>query len=91
MVMKEMSWEKLKPEFVAAYAEVFSEQEMHDLAAFYKTPLGQKVLDKMPQLSAKGMQIAQKHMAEIMPKIQSMAKDAAAQGAAGGGTGGDKR
>jgi hypothetical protein len=40
-----LTWEKLQPEFVALYCSVYTEAEMADLAAFYRTPVGQKMLE----------------------------------------------
>ena len=38
--------------------------------AFYKTPIGQAMLAKMPQLMSKSMEISQRRMAGLMPEIQ---------------------
>ena len=38
--------------------------------AFYKTPIGQAMLAKMPQLMSKSMEISQHRMADLMPEIQ---------------------
>ena len=81
-IYEEMSWEKLKPDFVQVYCDVFSEQEMADLFAFYETPLGKTLLEKTPQLTTKSVEITQKRMAVIMPEIQKMAVEFARSSAA---------
>jgi uncharacterized protein len=76
-IYDQLSWEKLKPEFLQIYVETFSEAELRELTAFYKTSLGQKLLEKTPELTAKAMQVSQKHIMAIMPEIQKMVTDAA--------------
>ena len=72
---KQLTWESLKPDFIQIYSEVFTEQELKDIAAFYRTPLGQKLLEKMPEVSTKSMQIVQKRMVTIMPEVQKVIKE----------------
>jgi hypothetical protein len=74
-VYSQLTWESLKPDFIQIYAEVFTEKEIKDLTAFYGTPLGQKLLEKMPELTGKSMQIMQKRMVTIMPEMQKIIKE----------------
>ncbi|MBZ5551867.1 MAG: DUF2059 domain-containing protein [Acidobacteriia bacterium] len=74
-VYKNMSWDILKPDFVEAYMEVFTESEMKELTSFYKSPIGQKLLEKTPDLTAKTMQVTQKRVMALMPEIQKMASE----------------
>jgi len=69
-VEERMSWDKLKPEYMKVYADVFSEEEITGIVAFYKTPIGHAMLDKMPLLMSKSMEISQRRMAGLMPEIQ---------------------
>jgi len=45
---------------------------LRELTAFYKSPLGQKMLNKMPQLLEQSMQLAQRHLQESMPRLQKI-------------------
>jgi uncharacterized protein len=70
--MKSIDWNKM---FAEVYASVFTSEEIDELIKFYKSPLGQKLLEKEPQLTKATMQKMQAEMAKIMPKIQAgMAK-----------------
>ena len=69
-IEERMSWDKVKPEYTKVYADVFSEEEITGIVAFYKTPIGQAMLAKMPQLMSKSMEISQRRMADLMPEIQ---------------------
>jgi hypothetical protein len=72
---EEMSWEKLKDDFISVYTEVFTEEELRGLIDFYKGPLGRKFIEKTPELTTKLMQISQKHSMQILPKIQAMTNE----------------
>ena len=82
LVMKEMSWDKLKDDYISIYAETFTEGELKGLVNFYKSPIGQKFIEKQPELIEKSMQISQKQMVELMPKIQELAREMREQEAA---------
>lgn len=53
-------------ETIPLYARHFSAAEIKELAAFYKTPVGAKMLATMPQIMSESMQISQK---VVMPRI----------------------
>jgi hypothetical protein len=69
-IEERMRWDKLKPEYMKVYGDVFSEEEITGIVAFYKTPMGQTMLAKMPQLMSKSMEISQRRLADLMPEIQ---------------------
>lgn len=83
--MKEqMDWKALKPEFVALYVQTFTEPELREVAAFYRTPIGQKMLAKTPELMSRGMALSQRRMQAAMPRmferIQARAAELQKQG-----------
>ena len=68
------NWETLKPAFIQIYAGTFSEEELQGMIEFYKTPVGQKWIEKQPELQAATMQKMQSLMLEAQPKIQAVIK-----------------
>src|SRR5499426_789195 len=48
---KYVNWESVKEDTITAYTQEFTEPELKKLTEFYKTPLGKKANEKMPQLS----------------------------------------
>ena len=64
---------------VQLYKENFSEAELRDIIAFYRTPTGRKALTKMPELMQKGMAIgmerAQAHLGELREMIAQRDKE----------------
>src|SRR5262249_4926596 len=58
-VQKYMSWESLKGDYARIYADAFSEAELRQMIAFYRTPTGQKAIKMIPELMAKGGALGQ--------------------------------
>jgi len=67
---KYMSWDALKPQLVAIYTDAFTEAELREVNAFYKTPTGQKTITAMPALMQKGMAMGQKAVQDHLPELQ---------------------
>ena len=77
--------EQLKPRFsqitdevALLYAQTFTEQELKNILAFYKTPTGQKLLQKQPKVIDASMSFAQtwanKLSDEVLAKMREMMK-----------------
>ncbi len=63
-------WEQMRDMYVEIYTEVFSEAELKELIAFYESPLGQKMIKRMPELMQKSMQKTQAILQRKMPELQ---------------------
>lgn len=72
----EMDWNKLKPEFVQMYMETFSQEDVDGLLAFYRSPAGKAMLEKMPLLMSKMMQMTQTRMQTLMPRVMATVQQA---------------
>jgi hypothetical protein len=74
-VGKYLTWDAVGPRMTDLYMQSFTEPELRDLIAFYKTPTGQKSLAKMPVLMQQGaqlgMEVAQQHKAELEEMIRA--------------------
>lgn len=58
---------------IPLYARTFTVDEIHQITAFYRTPVGAKLLATMPKLSAELMQSSQATMVESFgPMMQKM-------------------
>ena len=76
-VMKEyMTSEKMRDQFVAAYAEVYTEEELRELADFYTSSIGKKVLQKQPEMTQVAMQMVGEMMQELMPRLKEISSKA---------------
>jgi len=77
LVKDRMSWEKMRPVYVKMYSETFTDEEIDGMMAFYQSPAGRAMLEKMPQLVSKIMALAQSQMAGLMPEIERLVKEPA--------------
>lgn len=73
IMQEELTWAKLEPEMIKIYAEEFSQEEIDGMIKFYKTPVGQSTIDKMPIVMQKSMQVGYKQIDAITPKIMQAA------------------
>ena len=71
-VFTELSWDKCKDDYITMYADTFTDEELKGIMDFYKSPAGQKMLDKQPELMRRSMELNQKRMMDLMPFMQSM-------------------
>ena len=60
--------------YVPLYAKYFTEEQLADLVAFYKTPTGQRVIKAMPQIESEAMQSAG---AQVREKFAALARQVA--------------
>jgi uncharacterized protein len=58
--------------FVRAYAQRFTEQELKELLAFYKTPVGRKVLTEEPAAMEDGFKAAQAWADQLSTTVMEM-------------------
>lgn len=75
LVAAELSWEKVKADYISLYSETLTEEELKAAIAFYKTPEGQSFIGKQPELMKRAMELNQKLMMKIMPRLQEMTRE----------------
>ena len=70
---KEMlNWDKLEPMYVRIYQKSLTQKDVDGMIAFYKTPAGQAVINKVPVVMQNTMSEIQQMMGPIMQRIQMM-------------------
>jgi hypothetical protein len=77
--MAEIDENELADLVVPVYSRHFTLEELEQLAAFYRTPLGKKMIHEMPMVMKESMAIGQEWGADIARRAQRKAK--ARQGA----------
>src|SRR5690606_41636315 len=70
-----LKWQEIKTELVNSYTQVFTEQELAEMANFYKSPLGQKMIDAMPKLMQQAAVMGQQQVRQTLPEIQSLTQE----------------
>lgn len=79
LMRDEMSWEKLEPALAEAYANVYTEAELWELAAFFRSPLGQKYVERTPQLMAETNRIMRGTMLNFVKRMAELPAEMAAE------------
>ena len=72
---KHMSWESLREEFIGVFMEEFSERELRELIAFYRTPTGQNTVTKLPVLMSEGSRLQARLLREKMSELERMIRE----------------
>ena len=69
---------ELHHEIAVGYASVFTEQDLRDMIAFYKTPLGKKIIENEPKAGEESTKRAQvwidKYAEEVISKMRAEMK-----------------
>lgn len=74
---KYLGYSEMKDDLVSVYAGAFTESELKQLVSFYKSPVGQKALTKMPELVARGAQIGQARVQSHLDELRQDISDEA--------------
>ena len=74
---KALDWSKLEPMYIRVYQKSFSQQEVDGMIAFYKTPTGQALLDKMPLVMQNTIAEVQQMMQPMMQHLQQKQQEIA--------------
>jgi uncharacterized protein len=75
LLASRIDWQKMKPQFVQAYSDAFTVDELNGMAAFYRSPAGKAFLEKTPQVFQRLNSVGQQQMASTGPEIQKMMND----------------
>jgi len=70
-----VGWDKIKPGMVKLYTDTFNEKEISELIDFYRSPLGRKVMEKMPALTMQSAQLTQRSLERAVPEVNKLLED----------------
>jgi hypothetical protein len=68
-------FDEINTEVARLYATHFTEQELKDILAFYKTPTGTKMLSEQPKLVDDSLRFAQNWANKLSEEVVSMMRD----------------
>ena len=75
ILKEDMDWGKVRTQYVDLYTGTVTEKEIKSLVDFYKSDLGKKVSEKMPELMQKSMLVARTHMEIVVPKLEALTEE----------------
>jgi len=77
IMKEEMSWAKMRNDFIDIYSKVYTEEEIAEINKFYSSPAGKKMIEKMPILMKETRTITQKYLQTVLPKIKNISEEMA--------------
>ncbi len=75
LVAESYNWTKLEPEYETVYADLYTEDELDGILAFYKSPVGQAYLSKTPEATRQVLQISKQQFDALTPQIEKLTED----------------
>jgi hypothetical protein len=72
LMQKAMSWDGVKDDYIAIYADLFSEDDLRAYVAFFRSPAGRKYVETTPELTKRTMEVGAKRMQAIVPQLQKL-------------------
>jgi uncharacterized protein len=71
-----LRWKELEPQYARLYASFYTEAELHDIAAFMRSPAGRKMSSVAPQIALGAMEIGRNAASEHMVELQQAVTEA---------------
>jgi hypothetical protein len=78
-VKEALDWNKMEPVYMRVYQKSFTQQEVDGLIAFYKTPAGQALVNKMPVVMQNAVNETQQLMQPMIERIRKMQQEVSAE------------
>jgi len=73
---KYIGWDSVKEDLAKLYSKYYTDSELKDIAKFYKTKTGKKVLATMAKLSYEGQLLTQKRLKPHLDELKKILDDA---------------
>lgn len=72
LLQPQISYEALKPDYLRIFTENFTEEQIDAMLAFYRSPAGKALIEKLPTVEQGIGQILQKRVQELQPQVKQM-------------------
>lgn len=74
-IRDELAWSNIEPGIVSVYVKTFSQKEINDMVAFYSSPSGQSIANKLPLVSRQMGADVRERMLPLIQKMQQAQRD----------------
>jgi uncharacterized protein len=75
LVAESYNWTKLEPAYEKVYSDLYTEDELDGILAFYRSPIGQAYLSKTPEATRQLLQISKQQFDALTPQIEKLTED----------------
>ncbi len=79
LVNEALNWAALEPIFIDLYQSAMTQEEVAGIVAFYKTPAGKAMVEKLPALMQASGQRMQQQLGPVMAKIKQTQQESVLQ------------
>jgi uncharacterized protein len=70
MIDAQLGWEAMKSGFIDVYVKAFTEEQLDGIVAFYKSPAGVVLLEKMPEVNSQFGQLGQDKVSALQDQLR---------------------
>jgi uncharacterized protein len=74
VLRQELGWAQLREDYIELYITHYTESDLRELEAFYRSPIGLKMVERLPALTQASVKITEKHFGTILPKVFELSK-----------------
>jgi uncharacterized protein len=71
----QVGWTGVEPEFIRLYTETFTEEQLDQMLAFYRSPTGKALVEKQPMINEEAAKLLQARAATLQPQVRDMFND----------------
>jgi hypothetical protein len=75
MIDDQIGWKAMEPGFTDVYAKNFTDAELDAIIAFYKSPAGEALLVKMPDINTQVGEFGSSKMSTLEPQLKQLFQD----------------
>jgi hypothetical protein len=75
LLASNLTWDKMKPIMVQVYSDTYTDQELDGILAFYRSPAGQAMVAKSPELMTKTRNTMIERMSSLQSQVQQLSKE----------------
>jgi hypothetical protein len=75
LVATTYNWTRLEPQYEQIYADLYTEDELDGILAFYRSPVGHAFLAKTPEATRQVLQLSKQQFDALTPQIQKLTED----------------
>ncbi|NKC12878.1 MAG: DUF2059 domain-containing protein [Gammaproteobacteria bacterium] len=72
VLRSEIGWNQVRDDYVALYMNHYAKEELAELAAFYRSPIGLKMVERTPQLLQGSVKITEKYLGRVLPLVSEL-------------------
>lgn len=70
-----LSWERLRPDFLAIYMQTFTREELVALNSFFRSSVGGKYLANVNSLNQQATEVVRKHAMTAAPDVRAITEE----------------